>query len=47
VATVFSDDFRFGCVLDAVDAGLRGGTFNVSLHAINEEHQREVLANLF
>ena len=40
VATAFSDASRFGCVLDAVDAGLRGGTFNVSLHAIADEHHR-------
>ena len=40
IATVHSNASRFGCVLDAVDAGLRGGTFNVSLHALSDQHNR-------
>lgn len=40
IATVHSNASRFGCVLDAIDAGLRGGTFNLSLHAISDWHNR-------
>lgn len=40
IATVHSNASRFGCVLDAIDAGLRGGTFNLSLHAISDRHNR-------
>lgn len=40
LATAFSDASNFGCVLDAIDGGLSGGLFNVSLHAINDEYHR-------
>ena len=39
-ALSFSDDTHFGCVLDGLDGGLVGGFFNLSLHAISDEHHR-------
>ena len=40
LATAFSDDTRFGCVLDEVAGGLTGGFFNVSVSAITDPLHR-------
>ena len=40
LAVSFSDDTRFGCVLDKIAGGLTGGFFNVSLHAITDPRHR-------
>ena len=40
VAVAFSDATRFGCQLDAMEGGLTGGFFNLSLHAIADPYHR-------
>ena len=40
VSLAYSDSNSFGCRLDALAGGLTGGTFNLSLHALNDPLHR-------
>ena len=38
-ALAYSDDSSYGCKLDALAGGLTGGFFNLSMHAMDDEHR--------